>query len=331
MQLVGNEFTYISALAGSDISTFPDYPAEIRAPAGSLAGVSGFQLHFGNEEIETPGDQYDVLVAMNAAAFKNNFQFLKKGGILITNTSGFQSKHLRLAGFNQNPLLDIDPDSLKLIDIDISKFTKDSLSNSELEEKYKDRCKNMFVLGYLCWMFNRGIDHSISFIENKFKNQVLKDANLKVLKTGYNFGNTSEVSASKIIVDKAKLAKGTYRSIMGNKATAIGLVTASKKSNIELFYASYPITPASDLLHELSRLKNYGVKTFQAEDEIAAVCSAIGASFAGKLGICGSSGPGVALKAEALGLAIMLELPLVLIDVQRAGPSTGQVWLPWSR
>lgn len=326
MQLTGTQFTNTAALLGNDLSTFPDFPAEIRAPQGTLAGVSGYQLHFGSVEIFTPGDFCDVLVAMNAAALKANLSILKKHGILILNTDGFDAKNLRLANVpeGKNPLEDGSLEGFQLITMDVTKMTRTALADSGLGTKEIDRAKNMFVLGFLYWMYNRTLDHTIKFIEEKFaKKPEIRDANVKVLKAGYHFGDTREEFTSRFSVGPAKIAPGTYRSIMGNQAAALGLVAAAKKSGLQMFYGTYPITPASDILHELSKYKNYGIKTFQAEDEIAAICSAIGASFGGSLGVTASSGPGIALKAEAMGLALMLELPLVICNVQRGGPSTG--------
>lgn len=327
MQLTGTQFTHSSALAGNDLSTFPDFPAEIRAPAGTLAGVSGFVLQIGSVEINTPGDKYDVLVAMNAAAFKKNIEQLERGGILILNTDGFESKNLKLAGYEaeNNPLEDQALEAqFTVYRIDITRLTRESLKDSPLAPKEKDRCKNMFVLGFLYWMFDRSLDHTLDFLSRKFtKTPDVLAANEKVLRDGHHFGETTEVFTSRYTVTKAPLEPGLYRNVMGNQATAIGLIAFAVKSGIDLFYGSYPITPASDILHELSRHRDMGLKTFQAEDEIAAVAAAIGASFGGSLGVCGTSGPGMALKSEAMGLAVMAELPLVIIDVQRAGPSTG--------
>ena len=326
MQLTGTQFTTTAALYGNDLSTFPDFPAEIRAPQGTLAGVSGFQLHFGSVEIFTPGDHFDVLVTMNAAGLKANIKGLKPGGLIIANTAGFDPKNLRLAKYAEgdNPLENGSLEKYKVIKIDVTKMTKAALADSGLGTKEIDRSKNMFVLGFLYWMYNRTLENSENFLTQKFKNKPdILDANLKVLKAGYNFGETSEEFSHRYLVNSATMPAGTYRSIMGNQATAIGLIAASEKAKLPLFYGSYPITPASDILHELSKHKNYGVRTFQAEDEIAAICSAIGASFGGSLGVTASSGPGIALKTEAIGLAIMLELPLVIINVQRGGPSTG--------
>lgn len=326
MQLTGTQFTNTAALFGNDLSTFPDFPAEIRAPQGTLAGVSGYQLHFGSVEIFTPGDRCDVLVVMNAAALKANLANLKKGGIIIANTDGFDAKNLRLAGIpeGKNALEDGSLEGYHVIKMDVTKMTRAALDGSGLGTKEIDRAKNMFVLGFLYWMYNRDMDHTLKFLQEKFGNKPnILDANIKVLKAGYNFADTLEQPTSRYQVGPAKLPPGTYRNMMGNQATALGLIAASQKSGLQLFYGTYPITPASDILHELSKHKNFGVKTFQAEDEIAAICSSIGASFGGSLGVTASSGPGIALKGEAMGLAVMLEIPLVICNVQRGGPSTG--------
>lgn len=326
MQLTGTQFTNTAALFGNDLSTFPDFPAEIRAPQGTIPGVSGYQLHFGSVNIFTPGDECDVLVAMNAAALKANMRHLKKGGTIIANSDGFDHKNLRLANFTEgaNPIVDGSLDGFRLITIDVTKMTRAALAESTLGIKEIDRAKNMFVLGFLYWMYNRDMNFTIKFLTEKFsKKQDVLDANLKVLQAGYNYGDTTETATSRYTVNPAQMPPGVYRNIMGNQAAAIGLIAASQKSGLELFYGTYPITPATDILHELAKYKNYGVKTFQAEDEIAAICATIGASFGGKLAVTASSGPGIALKAEAMGLALMLELPLVIINVQRGGPSTG--------
>lgn len=325
IQLTGSQFTNTAALLGNDVSTFPNFPAEIRAPQGTLAGVSGFQLHFGSVELFTPGDACDVLVIMNAAALKANLKQLKAGGTIIANIDGFDAKNLKLAKYPDgvNPLSDGSLEKYKLIQIDVTKLTRECLKESGLGTKEMDRSKNMFVLGFIYWMYNRNLDNTLDFIKSKFKKrQDLIDANIKTLKSGFHYGETCE-SIATYEVKPAKLKAGTYRSIMGNQATALGLIAAAKKAGLTLFYGSYPITPASDILHELSKHKNFGVKTFQAEDEIAAICASIGASFGGSLGVTASSGPGIALKGEAIGLAFMLELPLVIVNVQRGGPSTG--------
>lgn len=326
IQLTGGQFTETVQLFGNDISTFPNYPADIRAPIGTLSGVSGFQLKFGAVEVYTPGDKYDVLVVMNAAALKVNLPNLKKGGVIIANLSGFDAKNLKLAKYidNENPLTDHSLDGYEVHAIDITRLTREALKDSGLGMKEIDRCKNMFVLGFVYWMFSQKMDNTIRFIREKFsKKPEIAEANVTALKTGYHFGDTSETFTSRFHVEAAKLPPGNYRNINGNQAVALGLVAAAKHNDFDLFYSSYPITPASDILHELSKHKNFGVKTFQAEDEIAAACAAIGSAFAGGLACTGSSGPGIALKGEALGLAVMLELPMVIVNVQRGGPSTG--------
>ena len=326
IQLTGSQFTNTAALYGNDLSTFPDFPAEIRAPQGTLAGVSGFQISFGSTEIFTPGDECDVLVVMNVAALKANLKRLKKGGAIIVNTDGFDKRNLRLAGFEdgENPLSDNSLSDYRVSEMNVTKLTRECLVDISLGIKEKDRCKNMFVLGFVYWMYNRTLEHTIEFLTQKFKSKPeVLEANIKVLKAGYNFADTCEISSSRFEVKPAKMSSGTYRNIMGNQATAMGLIAASQQSGLELFYGSYPITPASDILHELAKHKNFGVKSFQAEDEIAAVSAAIGASFGGALGVTATSGPGIALKGEAIGLAFMLELPLVIVNVQRGGPSTG--------
>jgi 2-oxoglutarate/2-oxoacid ferredoxin oxidoreductase subunit alpha len=326
MQLTGSLFTDTTANYGNDISTFPNFPAEIRAPQGTVAGVSGFKLHFASVDIFTPGDDVDVFIAMNAAAFKANISQLKIGGTIIANTSGFDKKNLRLAKYDDdaNPLLDKSLDKFRVIEMDVSKMTREALADSGLGTKEVERCKNMYVLGFLYWMYNRSVENTERFISEKFaKKSDIRDANIKSLRAGYYFGETNETFTSRYEVESAHLQKGEYRSIMGNQAAALGVIVAAQKAKLDLFYGSYPITPASDILHELARHKNYGVKTFQAEDEIAAVCAAIGASYGGSLGVTASSGPGIALKGEAIGLAIMLEIPLLIINVQRGGPSTG--------
>jgi 2-oxoglutarate ferredoxin oxidoreductase subunit alpha len=326
IQLTGSQFTTTAALYGNDISTFPNFPAEIRAPQGTIAGVSGFQLHFGSDEIHTAGDASDVLVVMNAAALKANIKQLKQGGIIIANTDGFDSKNLKLAKYPEgvNPLKDGSLDKYVVHEIDVTKITRLALADSGLGTKEMDRSKNMFVLGYIYWMYNRDLTNTIEFLKEQFKKRPeLIEANTKVLKAGFNYGDTVEAPMNRFEVKPAPVAKGTYRSIVGNQATALALIAASQKSGLPLFYGTYPITPATDILHELSKHKNFGVKTFQAEDEIAAITSAIGASFGGSMAVTASSGPGIALKGEAIGLALMQELPLVIINIQRGGPSTG--------
>ncbi|HEU5131830.1 MAG TPA: 2-oxoacid:acceptor oxidoreductase subunit alpha, partial [Pyrinomonadaceae bacterium] len=325
MQLTGTQFTNTSAVVGNDISTLPDFPAEIRAPAGSLPGVSGFQLNFSSQDIKTPGDQPNVLVAMNPAALKVNLPDLEEGGTLIVNTDGFTPENLKYASYATNPLDDGSLAGYRVHKLPISTLNMNALKgNVELSRKEIDRSKNFFALGVLYWLYDRPMDNTLNWIQSKFaKSPELAKANEIALKTGYNFADTTEVFTTHYTVKKAQIAPGKYRKITGNEATALGFVAASQISGRPLFYGSYPITPASDILHELSRHKTFGVKTFQAEDEIAAVCAAIGASFAGQIGLTGTSGPGVALKQEAIGLAVMTELPLVIVNVQRGGPSTG--------
>jgi len=325
MQLTGTQFTNTSAVVGNDISTLPDFPAEIRAPAGSLPGVSGFQLNFSSQDIKTPGDQPNVLVAMNPAALKVNLPDLEDGGTLIVNTDSFTAENLKYANYASNPLDDNSLAGYRVHKLPITTLNMNALKgNVELSRKEIDRSKNFFALGVLYWLYDRPMENTLSWIHVKFaKNPELAKANEIALKTGYNFADTTEVFTTHYTVKKAKIAPGKYRKITGNEATAIGFIAASQISGRPLFYGSYPITPASDILHELSRHKSFGVKTFQAEDEIAAVCAAIGASFAGQIGLTGTSGPGVALKQEAIGLAVMTELPLVIVNVQRGGPSTG--------
>ena len=326
MQLTGSQFTNNTALLGIDLATFPDFPAEIRAPQGTIPGVSGYQLRFSSDAIYTPGDLCDVLVAMNAAALKTNLKAIKKGGKIIANIDGFDSKNLRLANYADgvNPLEDGSLEGFEVIKMDVTKMTREALKEITLGTKEKDRAKNMFVLGFLYWMYNRDMESTLTFLKDKFgKKDEILNANIKALQAGYNYGDTTETFTTRYKVEKAKMKPGTYRSIMGNQALAMGLVAASQKSGRPLFLGSYPITPASDILHDLSRMKNFGVMTFQAEDEIAGITSAIGASYGGSLAVTTTSGPGIALKGEAMGLAVMLEIPLLIIDVQRGGPSTG--------
>jgi 2-oxoglutarate/2-oxoacid ferredoxin oxidoreductase subunit alpha len=326
MQLTGTQFTNNTALLGIDLATFPDFPAEIRAPQGTLPGVSGYQLRFSSDRVFTPGDECDVLVAMNAAALKANLKGLKKGGKIIANTDGFDIKNLRLANYPDgiNPLEDGSLDNYEVIKMDVTKMTREALKTITMGTKEKDRAKNMFVLGFLYWMYNRDMANTIQFLKDKFgKKPEILESNVKVLQAGYNFGDTTETFTTRYKVEKARMDSGEYRSIMGNQAVAYGLIAASQKSGLPLFLGTYPITPASDILHELSRHKGFGVKTFQAEDEIAGISSAIGAAYGGSLGVTTTSGPGMALKGEAMGLAVMLEIPLVICDIQRGGPSTG--------
>lgn len=327
MQLTGQQFTNNTALLGIDLATFPDFPAEIRAPIGTLPGVSGFQIHFSSNPVFTPGDIADVLVAMNAAALKANLKSIKKGGKIIVNIDGFDSKNLRLANYPDgiNPLEDGSLANYEVIKIDVTKLTREAVKEfTDLGTKERDRAKNMFVLGFIYWMYNRGLENTISFLKEKFsKKPSILESNIKVLQAGYNYGDTTETFTSRYTVERAAMPKGTYRSIMGNEALSLGLLAASQKSGLPLFLGTYPITPASDILHELSKHKNFGVRTFQAEDEIAGITAAIGASYGGSIGVTSTSGPGVALKTEAMGLAVMLEIPLVIVNIQRGGPSTG--------
>jgi 2-oxoglutarate ferredoxin oxidoreductase subunit alpha len=326
MQLTGSQFTNNTAMMGIDLATFPDFPAEIRAPIGTLPGVSGYQLRFSSDKIFTPGDACDVLVAMNAAALKVNLTALKKGGKIIANIDGFDSKNLRLANYpeGENPLENNSLGNYEVIKMDVTKMTREALKEITMGQKEKDRAKNMFVLGFLYWMYNRDMENTIGFLKDKFgKKPEIFESNVKALKAGYNYGDTTETFTTTYKVEKAKMEPGSYRSIMGNQAISLGLIAASQKSGLPLFLGSYPITPASDILHDLAKYKNFGVRTFQAEDEIAAITSAIGASYGGALAITTTSGPGMALKAEAMGLAVMLEIPLIIIDIQRGGPSTG--------
>ncbi|HXS54934.1 MAG TPA: 2-oxoacid:acceptor oxidoreductase subunit alpha [Hanamia sp.] len=326
MQLTGSQFTNNTALLGIDLSTFPDFPAEIRAPQGTIPGVSGFQLRFSSNRIFTPGDKCDVLVAMNAAALKTNLSALKKNGKIIANIEGFDAKNLRLANYADgiSPLENGSLEGYDVIKMDVTKLTRETLKDFTLGTKEKDRAKNMFVLGFLYWMYNRNPENTINFLKEKFaKSPDILESNVKVLQAGYNYGDTTETFTTRYSVKKAKMPPGNYRSIMGNQALALGLIAAAQKSGLPLFLGTYPITPASDILHELSRHKNFGIKTFQAEDEIAAISSVIGASYGGSLGVTTTSGPGMALKSEAMGLAMMLEIPLIICDIQRGGPSTG--------
>ncbi len=324
MQLTGGQFTNTSAAMGNDLSTLPDYPAEIRAPKDTTYGVSGFQIHFGATEINTPGDHCDVLVAMNAASLKVNLRSLQDNGIIIVNTDGFGDKNLKLAGYTQSPLTDGSLSKYQLFQVDITKLTNLALADMNLSPKIVDKTKNFFALGMMYWMFNRTLDNTIQWILEKFETKPeLIEANTRVMKAGWNYAETTDIFAVKYEVKPAPLTPGKYRNISGNQASALGLVAAAEKANLPLFLGTYPITPASDILHELSLFKNYGVKTFQCEDEIAGITSAIGASFGGALAATTTSGPGVALKTEAMGLAVMVELPLVIVNVQRGGPSTG--------
>ncbi len=324
MQLTGTQFTDTTAWVGNDLSTLPDYPAEIRAPAGTLYGVSGFQLHFSSSDVNTPGDVPDVLVAMNPAALKKNLPELKPNGTIIVNTDSFDSKNLKLAKYESNPLEDDTLNGYHVHEVPITSLTKNALEDSSLSLKEVSRCKNFFALGIMYWLYNRPLEKTEEWLNIKFKNKPeLAKANNKAMKAGYNFGEITEIFTTRYKVDPAKLPKGTYRNISGNEATALGFLTASVKSNLPLFLGSYPITPASEILQYLSTYKNFGVKTMQAEDEIAGITAAIGAAFTGHLALTTTSGPGMALKAEAIGLAVMTELPIVIVNVQRGGPSTG--------
>lgn len=325
MQLVGTQFTNVSAAFGNDVSTLPDFPAEIRAPAGSLAGVSGYQLCFSSNDVFTPGDEVDTLVAMNPAALKTNLSDLKRGGTLILNEDEFDRSNLTKAHYDHNPLTDgnaLQP--YRIHKVQMTRLTRDSVEGLGLSQREADRCKNFFALGLVTWLYDRDRKPTEDWITSKFsKNPSIAEANLRALRAGYNYGFSTESFTVHYEVAPAKLAPGRYRKITGNEAVAMGLVTAAKLAGKTLFYGGYPITPASDILHELSRLKNYGVRTFQAEDEIAAITSIIGASFGGALSVTASSGPGIALKGEGIGLAVMTELPMVIVNVQRGGPSTG--------
>ena len=330
MQITGNQLTNTSALAGNDVATFPDFPAEIRAPKGTRAGVSGFQVHFASEDIFTPGDQLDTLIAMNPAALVTNLTDLKPGGILIVNEDSFDERDLKLANVEENPLENDSLESYRLFRVPMTKLTRKAVEMVEtadgkgLSQKIADRCKNFLAMGLVYWLYGRDLDPTLRFIEEKFgKRPEIVEANEKALRAGWNYGETTEAFISSYQVDRASLPAGTYRNVMGNQALAWGLITASQMSGTELFYGTYPITPASDILHELSKFKEFGVRTFQAEDEIAAVCSTIGAAFGGAMAVTASSGPGIALKGEAMGLGMILELPMIIINVQRGGPSTG--------
>jgi len=324
MQLTGMQFTRTAAVFGNDISTFPDYPAEIRAPAGSLPGVSGFQISFSSSDIHTPGDQPDVLVAMNPAALKANIGDLPAGGALIVNSDAFTPTNLAKVGYETNPLADGSLKAYTVFEIPITTLNARALEGLEMTNKQIDLTKNFFALGLMFWLYERSMEPTLRWIDEKFaKRPVIAEANKRALKAGYAFGETTEIFHTHYRVAPAHLPPGTYRNITGNEATALGFLVASKKAERPLFYASYPITPASDILHQLSGYKNFGVKSFQAEDEIAAMGAAIGAAYGGLLGLTGTSGPGLALKSEAINLAVMTELPVVIVDVQRAGPSTG--------
>ena len=325
MQLTGNQFSDNTALFGNDLTTLPDFPAEIRAPAGSLAGVSSFQMQFSSKDVHTPGDSLDVLVAMNPAAFKVHVPDLKENGMLIANTANYTPKNLKLAGYEEDPLDDKEIlEKYRVIKVDMTDLVMKTLEDMDLNVKSKSRCTNMFALGLLYWLYERDMKSSLSFLEKKFKTKPeIIEANTRALKAGFYFGDTIEAIRTTYKISKAEFKEGTYRNIMGNPAIGMGLLAASQKADTNLFFGGYPITPASEILQFLSQYKSLGVKTFQAEDEIAGICSILGASFAGELGVTASSGPGIALKAEAMGLAIISELPVVIINIQRGGPSTG--------
>jgi 2-oxoglutarate ferredoxin oxidoreductase subunit alpha len=324
MQITGSQFTNTVALYGNDIATFPDYPAEIRAPAGTEPGVSGFQINFSSNEIHTPGDSVDVLIAMNPAALKVNMGDLKANGILIVNSDAFQEGDLRKARLTTNPLEDHSLDKFRVFPVELERLTRASLQHLGIDAKTMDRCKNFFALGMCYWLYNRSMEPTVRWIDGKFKKKpLLAEANVLAMKAGYSYCEATEAFQTSYEIPPAQLTPGLYRNISGNQALALGLVTAASKAGLKLFLGSYPITPASDILHELSHYKDFGVLTFQAEDEIAAITSSIGASYAGALAVTTTSGPGMALKTEALGLAVMTELPLVICDIQRGGPSTG--------
>ncbi len=324
MQIAGSRFTETSAFFGNDLSTFPDYPAEIRAPAGTLFGVSGFQIQISSQDIYSPGDEPDVLVAMNPAALKVNLKDLKRNGTIIANEDAFIDKNLQLAGYETNPLEDGSLAGYKLLKVPITRATNNAVAEIGLNAKDANRCKNFYALGLTYWLYDRPLEVTENWLHSKFTGKPqIAEGNVKAMRAGYYFGETAEIFTTRYKVAPAKLPKGIYRNVTGNHATALGILSASVKSGLPLFLGSYPITPASDILHDLSEFKNFGVKTFQAEDEIAAICAAIGASFGGSLAFTSTSGPGMALKQEAVGLAVMLELPLVICNVQRGGPSTG--------
>jgi 2-oxoglutarate ferredoxin oxidoreductase subunit alpha len=324
MQLTGDRFTSATAVLGNDLATLPDFPAEIRAPAGTLAGVSAFQIHFSSRDITTPGDRPNVLVAMNPAALKTNLSSLERGGILIVNENAFIARNLEKAGYKENPLDDGSLESYQVFRVPMTTITVRATEGLEITKKDAERSKNMFALGLVSWMFGRPTDVTERWIEQKFAGKEdIKQANLQAFKAGYNFGETTELFANSYEVKPFEATPGLYRNVSGATALSWGLIAASARSGLQLFYASYPITPASELLHELSRRKNFGVRTLQAEDEIAAAGAALGAAFGGSLGVTGTSGPGLDLKTETVGLAVMLELPMIVVDVMRSGPSTG--------
>src|ERR1700723_4788036 len=329
MQLAGTQFTNTSALLGNDIATLPDFPAEIRAPAGTLAGVSGFQLNFSSSEIFTAGDEPNVLVAMNPAALQANIEDVPPNAVIIVDREAFTDSNIKRAGYKTNPLTDHSLDKFQVIEVEVTKLTSLAVHGMGLNNRAVFRCRNMFVLGMLSWLYQRPIESTLSYLESRFKKTPeILEANVKVLKAGFNYGETTEMFASSYEVPAARIAPGLYRNITGNSATALGFVAAAGQWGRPLFLGSYPITPASDVLHELSGYKNFPVYTFQAEDEIAGVCAAIGAAFGGSIAITTTSGPGMNLKAEAVGLAVKVELPMVITDIQRAGPSTGMPTKP---
>jgi len=321
IQLTGTKFTESTALAGNDLSTLPDYPAEIRAPAGTLAGVSGFQIQFSSEDIRTPADQPDVLVAFNPAALRANVDDVRPGGLVIVNSDAFTQKNIQRAGYEDDPLPETS-ERFRVVEIPFTSLNREAIKDLGLGSRDGDRSKNFFALGIMCWLYNRPMESTLRWLENRFEGTVL-EANTRVLKAGHAFGETTDLFPASFVVPKAKIQPGVYRNITGNTALAMGIVAAGVQMDRPVFLGAYPITPASDILHEVARYRHFGVKTFQAEDEIAAISAAVGASFAGHLGVCTTSGPGMVLKQEALGLAVMTELPLVVVDVQRAGPSTG--------
>ena len=324
MQLLGTQLTNTSALSGNDVATFPDFPAEIRAPRGTRAGVSGFQVQFASHEVHTPGDTLDALIAMNPAALVTNIADLRPGGLLIVDEDSFEDKDLKLAALTTNPLEEPMMENYRLAKVPITKLTRTAVQSLGLSMKEADRCRNFFAMGMVYWLYGRDMDATLRFIRTKFSKAAdLQEANERALRAGWAFGETTELLGISYQVESASLPPGKYRNVMGNQALAWGLMAAAQLSGKELFYSSYPITPASDILHELCKYKNFGVCTVQAEDEIAAMCAIIGAAYGGAMAVTTSSGPGIALKAEAMGLAVMIELPLIVIDVQRGGPSTG--------
>jgi 2-oxoglutarate/2-oxoacid ferredoxin oxidoreductase subunit alpha len=329
MQLTGGRFTSETALFGNDLSTLPDFPAEIRAPAGSLPGVSGFQIHYADHDILTPGDAPHVLVAMNPAALRTNLKDLPPGGTLIVNSDAFNERNLQKAGYSANPLEDRTLDDYHVHEVPLTSLTIEALKDVDVTKREAERSKNMFALGLMSWLYTRPTEGTLTFINKKFaKKPEIAEANTRAFRAGYAFGETSEGFATQYEVAPAQLPPGTYRNVTGNQALGLGLIAASTQSKLPLFLSAYPITPASDILHDLARHKNFGIRTFQAEDEIAAVGAALGASFGGALGVCTSSGPGIILKMETIGLAVALELPLLILDIQRAGPSTGMPTKP---